>query len=170
MRAGPKSSPGTTLPLGDICAKAAARALAAFPRADPCDASLARQLPLPPPNTHAHTRSRAACQTLQPQNNLRELWALLHVLEPDQFPDCEAFEGQYSTKDAEKVGRHRFIPVYACGECSQYALVCFVVWTRWCVLGIVAVRLKGRSRRPNLRAEPSPVCPPPPGKRRAPRR
>ncbi|KIY94476.1 chromodomain-helicase-DNA-binding protein 1 [Monoraphidium neglectum] len=37
------------------------------------------------------------------QNNMRELWALLHFLEPEQFPDCESFEEQYNTKDADKV-------------------------------------------------------------------
>ena len=37
------------------------------------------------------------------QNSLKELWALLHFLEPGKFPDCEAFEQRYSLEDAEGV-------------------------------------------------------------------
>ena len=37
------------------------------------------------------------------QNSLKELWALLHFLEPSKFPDCDAFEQRYSLDDAEGV-------------------------------------------------------------------
>lgn len=37
------------------------------------------------------------------QNSLKELWALLHFLEPSRFPDCEAFEARYSLDDAQGV-------------------------------------------------------------------
>ncbi len=30
------------------------------------------------------------------QNSLKELWALLHFLEPDKFPNQEDFEAEYS--------------------------------------------------------------------------
>ena len=30
------------------------------------------------------------------QNSLKELWALLHFLEPSRFPTAEAFEAEYS--------------------------------------------------------------------------
>lgn len=48
--------------------------------------------PCPPTNPAHH-----------PQNNLRELWALLHFLHPDKFPDCEEFEDEYDVKDPESV-------------------------------------------------------------------
>jgi SNF2 family DNA or RNA helicase len=59
-------------------------------------ASLTRRLPNPtrPPAARRHPR----------QNNLRELWALLHFLEPQLFPDCDAFAERYDLEDAEKVG------------------------------------------------------------------
>ncbi|GAX85223.1 hypothetical protein CEUSTIGMA_g12643.t1 [Chlamydomonas eustigma] len=37
------------------------------------------------------------------QNSLKELWALLHFLEPDKFPDSEAFEEEYSTQTMDGV-------------------------------------------------------------------
>ncbi|GMH36548.1 hypothetical protein BSKO_04416 [Bryopsis sp. KO-2023] len=33
------------------------------------------------------------------QNTLKELWALLHFLDPDKFPNCEAFEENYSLEN-----------------------------------------------------------------------
>lgn len=46
---------------------------------------------------------------------MRELWALLHFLEPEQFPDCDAFVEQYSTNDANKVrGKENAGSVDAC--------------------------------------------------------
>ena len=35
------------------------------------------------------------------QNSLKELWALLHFLEPARFPDCETFEARYCLDDAQ---------------------------------------------------------------------
>jgi SNF2 family DNA or RNA helicase len=39
-----------------------------------------------------------------PQNNMRELWALLHFLHPDKFPSSAAFEAEYNMQDPEQVG------------------------------------------------------------------
>lgn len=38
------------------------------------------------------------------QNCLKELWALLHFLEPATFGSCEAFEAAYSLDESEQVG------------------------------------------------------------------
>lgn len=38
-----------------------------------------------------------------PQNNMRELWALLHFLHPDKFPSSAAFEAEYNMQDPEQV-------------------------------------------------------------------
>jgi hypothetical protein len=38
------------------------------------------------------------------QNSLKELWALLHFLEPAAFGSCEQFEATYSLQDSEQVG------------------------------------------------------------------
>lgn len=35
------------------------------------------------------------------QNSLKELWALLHFLEPNRFHDCETFEARYCLDDAQ---------------------------------------------------------------------
>lgn len=37
------------------------------------------------------------------QNSLRELWALLHFLDPAKFPDSAEFEREYEVKEAEQV-------------------------------------------------------------------
>lgn len=37
------------------------------------------------------------------QNNLRELWALMHFIEPQKFSDVEEFESKYSIQEADKV-------------------------------------------------------------------
>jgi len=37
------------------------------------------------------------------QNSLRELWALLHFLDPAKFPDSAEFEKEYEVKEAEQV-------------------------------------------------------------------
>lgn len=37
------------------------------------------------------------------QNSIKELWALLHFLEPEKFPDSAAFEAAHSLTDAEGV-------------------------------------------------------------------
>jgi chromodomain-helicase-DNA-binding protein 1 len=37
------------------------------------------------------------------QNSMKELWALLHFLEPNKFPDCEDFERRHTLKKAEEV-------------------------------------------------------------------
>ena len=37
------------------------------------------------------------------QNSLRELWALLHFLDPVKFPDSAEFEKEYEVKEAEQV-------------------------------------------------------------------
>eukprot|EP00198_Chlamydomonas_reinhardtii_P013917 XP_001703254.1 chromodomain-helicase-DNA-binding protein [Chlamydomonas reinhardtii] len=37
------------------------------------------------------------------QNSLKELWALLHFLEPSRFPTAEAFEAEYSLETADSV-------------------------------------------------------------------
>lgn len=37
------------------------------------------------------------------QNSIKELWALLHFLEPEKFPNCAFFESQYSLQDPESV-------------------------------------------------------------------
>lgn len=37
------------------------------------------------------------------QNSLRELWALLHFLDPVKFPDSAEFEREYEVKEAEQV-------------------------------------------------------------------
>ncbi|PRW57711.1 CHROMATIN REMODELING 5 isoform A [Chlorella sorokiniana] len=39
------------------------------------------------------------------QNNIKELWALLHFLHPEKFPDCEEFEDDYNMQDPEAVSR-----------------------------------------------------------------
>ena len=42
------------------------------------------------------------------QNNLRELWALMHFIEPHKFSDLEEFESKYSIEEADKVqGREK---------------------------------------------------------------
>lgn len=42
------------------------------------------------------------------QNSIKELWCLLHFLDPQQFPDCAEFEKRYSLSssllNAEEVG------------------------------------------------------------------
>jgi hypothetical protein len=37
------------------------------------------------------------------QNNIHELWALLHFLHPDKFPDAPEFEAEYNMADPEAV-------------------------------------------------------------------
>ena len=37
------------------------------------------------------------------QNSMKELWALLHFLEPNRFPDCASFEAHHSLTDTEGV-------------------------------------------------------------------
>ena len=37
------------------------------------------------------------------QNSIKELWALLHFLEPHKFPSCSHFEETHSLTDAEGV-------------------------------------------------------------------
>lgn len=39
------------------------------------------------------------------QNSIKELWALLHFLEPHRFPDCADFEANHSLENAEHVRR-----------------------------------------------------------------
>ncbi len=39
------------------------------------------------------------------QNSMRELWCLLHFLEPNKFPDAEEFERRHSLKEAQEVCR-----------------------------------------------------------------
>jgi hypothetical protein len=59
----------------------------------------------PASRTHAPPPPGLPRSLARRQNNLRELWALLHFLEPEKFPDCDAFAERYDTEDAEKVGR-----------------------------------------------------------------
>ena len=40
------------------------------------------------------------------QNSIKELWALLHFLEPMRFPDCADFEANHSLDNAEHVREH----------------------------------------------------------------
>ena len=40
------------------------------------------------------------------QNSMRELWALLHFLEPAKFPDIEEFDARHSLQRAEDVRCH----------------------------------------------------------------
>lgn len=37
------------------------------------------------------------------QNSMKELWALLHFLEPSKFPNAEDFDARHSLKKAEEV-------------------------------------------------------------------
>lgn len=37
------------------------------------------------------------------QNSLKELWALLHFLEPDKFPESDAFEKEYELESMDGV-------------------------------------------------------------------
>ncbi len=37
------------------------------------------------------------------QNSMKELWCLLHFLEPNKFPDCAEFEKRYSLQNADEV-------------------------------------------------------------------
>ena len=37
------------------------------------------------------------------QNSIKELWSLLHFLEPERFPNCEDFEINHSLENAEHV-------------------------------------------------------------------
>lgn len=37
------------------------------------------------------------------QNSIKELWCLLHFLQPDKFPDCAHFEATHSLQNAEHV-------------------------------------------------------------------
>lgn len=37
------------------------------------------------------------------QNSVKELWALLHFLEPFRFPTCDDFERKYDLKNSESV-------------------------------------------------------------------
>eukprot|EP00882_Tetradesmus_deserticola_P026761 GHRQ01029552.1.p1 GENE.GHRQ01029552.1~~GHRQ01029552.1.p1 ORF type:complete len:619 (+),score=313.07 GHRQ01029552.1:120-1859(+) len=39
------------------------------------------------------------------QNSLKELWALLHFLEPSAFGSCEQFEAAYSLQDSDQVSQ-----------------------------------------------------------------
>lgn len=39
------------------------------------------------------------------QNSLKELWALLHFLDPIKFDDADAFEAEYGVREAEQVLR-----------------------------------------------------------------
>ena len=53
-----------------------------------------------------------------PQNNIRELWALLHFLEPARFPNSDAFEAEYDMRDPEKARALRCAaPRFACCGC-----------------------------------------------------
>jgi len=40
------------------------------------------------------------------QNSIKELWALLHFLEPNKFPSCSHFEANHSLSDTESVKPH----------------------------------------------------------------
>jgi chromodomain-helicase-DNA-binding protein 1 len=52
------------------------------------------------------------------QNSMRELWALLHFLEPAKFPDIDAFDARHSLQRAEDV-RPRRSPL--CAPCGPPA-------------------------------------------------
>ena len=39
------------------------------------------------------------------QNSIKELWALLHFLEPSKFPSCAHFEATHSLNDADGASR-----------------------------------------------------------------
>ena len=47
------------------------------------------------------------------QNSLKELWALLHFLEPNKFADSETFEARYSLDDAQ-VSARTDTPAFKC--------------------------------------------------------
>ena len=44
------------------------------------------------------------------QNSIKELWALLHFLEPSKFPSCAHFEATHSLNDADGVSLLLFLP------------------------------------------------------------
>lgn len=48
------------------------------------------------------------------QNSIKELWALLHFLEPDKFPSLEAFEQQHSLQ----VGSVPHLPACCRSPCT----------------------------------------------------
>ena len=48
------------------------------------------------------------------QNSMRELWALLHFLEPAKFPDIEEFDARHSLQRAEDVRCHSSFPECMC--------------------------------------------------------
>jgi chromodomain-helicase-DNA-binding protein 1 len=39
------------------------------------------------------------------QNSMKELWALLHFLDPAKFPDQDAFVEQHSLSDADAINK-----------------------------------------------------------------
>eukprot|EP00898_Chlorokybus_atmophyticus_P008817 jgi/Chlat1/8937/Chrsp94S08325 len=49
------------------------------------------------------TESRLLITGTPLQNSLKELWALLHFLEPSKFASMEEFEAKYDTEDADKI-------------------------------------------------------------------
>jgi hypothetical protein len=68
--------------------------------------SLARSLPVHSASAYA-TRVvvvGAFCVQGTPlQNSIKELWALLHFLEPQKFDDMEEFEAKHSLQNAERI-------------------------------------------------------------------
>ena len=50
------------------------------------------------------------------QNSMKELWALLHFLEPSRFPDCASFEAHHSLTDTEGVCYVSFISIAVCAS------------------------------------------------------
>lgn len=63
-------------------------------------AVLARRPPAP---LHTCPAATAPLPPIARQNNIRELWALLHFLHPERFTDSEDFEAEYDVHDPESV-------------------------------------------------------------------
>ena len=90
-----------------------------------CLPDLCRSVTVSParPGAHPGARARGAQELSQwhfknkllitgtpLQNSMRELWALLHFLEPAKFPDIDAFDARHSLQRAEDVRPRRFPP------------------------------------------------------------
>ncbi|KAK3264131.1 hypothetical protein CYMTET_27107 [Cymbomonas tetramitiformis] len=50
-----------------------------------------------------NSRNRLLVTGTPLQNSIKELWALLHFLEPEKFPDSEEFGERYALKEAEEI-------------------------------------------------------------------
>ncbi len=64
------------------------------------------------------------------QNSIKELWALLHFLEPNKFPSCSHFEAHHSLNDADSVRRLSLSFTHAQSSAAPQHKSRVLVWQR----------------------------------------